>query len=302
MRRFNLSPNGPDVSAIAYGVWRLADDPLGVSTRRVREKIDTCLEAGITTFDHADIYGMYTCEGIFGAALAEAPELRERMEIVTKCGIRYPCDGLPGVDVKHYDASKQSIEACVNRSLSELQTDYIDVLLIHRPDWLTSAEDTAAGLRSVMDAGKVRSVGVSNYSVAQYDLLAYCLGDAPVTNQVEISLLHMDGIYDGTLDQCQRHGVHPMTWSPLAGGRLPSSSNPETERIASALEQIAGACGRTPDQIALAWVASLPSQPQIIIGTNQTDRIVSAAASDSIELSREDWYSLWESAKGHPIP
>jgi predicted oxidoreductase len=302
MRRFKLAQNGPEVSAIAYGVWRLADDPEGASTRRVRKKIDTCLEAGITTFDHADIYGLYTCEGIFGAALAEAPEMRERMEIVTKCGIRHRCNALPDIEVKHYDATKYSIEACVDRSLTELRTDYIDVLLIHRPDWLTSAEETAEGLQSVMDAGKVRSVGVSNYSVSQYELLVHYLDGALVTNQVEINLLHMDALYDGTLDQCQRLGAHPMAWSPLAGGRLLSADEPAALRTASALKELASTYERTPDQIALAWVAALPSQPQIIIGTNQPERIVSAAESDSIKLSRSDWYSLWESAQGHPVP
>ena len=103
MRRFKLSPEGPEVSAIAYGVWRLGDDPKGASTAIVREKIDACLESGITTFDHADIYGLYTCEGLFGAALAESPGLRDKMEIVTKCGILCPCDALPDVDVKHYN-------------------------------------------------------------------------------------------------------------------------------------------------------------------------------------------------------
>ncbi len=302
MRRFKLSDNAPEVSAIAYGVWRLADDPAGASTCRVREKIDACLEAGITTFDHADIYGMYTCEGLFGAALAEAPELRDKMEIVTKCGIRYPCDGLPDVKVKHYDATRESIEACVNRSLTELRTDYIDVLLIHRPDWLTSAEDTAAGLQTVIDAGKVRSVGVSNYSVVQFDLLSLYLENPLATNQVEISLLHMDAIHDGTLDQCQREGAHPMAWSPLAGGRLVSGGDSDSDRAVNALKKMAKAYGQTPDQIALAWVAALPSQPQVIIGTNQPDRIKSAAASESIQLSRADWYSLWESAQGRPIP
>ena len=302
MRRFTLGPSGPEVSAIAYGVWRLDADPAGTSPRRVRDKIDACLAAGITTFDHADIYGAYTCEGLFGAVLAEAPELRGQMEIVTKCGIRNPCDALPDVHVKHYDATAESIVACVDRSLTELRTDYVDVLLIHRPDWLTDAADTAAGLRSVMEVGKVRAVGVSNYSVPQFDLLNHYLDGALVTNQVEISLLHMDGLYDGTLEQCQRNGAHPMAWSPLAGGRLLTGDTPDAVRTASALSEMAARYDATPDQIALAWVAALPSQPQLIIGTNQTDRIEAAAKSDAIQLSRPDWFLLWESAQGRRIP
>jgi len=134
MERFKLSPDCPEMSSIAYGVWRLADDPEGASPARVRAKVDVCLESGITTFDHADIYGMYTCEALFGAALAEAPELRERIEIITKCGIVAPCEARPDAGVKHYDVSADAIVACVDRSLANLKTDYIDLLLIHRPD------------------------------------------------------------------------------------------------------------------------------------------------------------------------
>ena len=302
MRRFPLGANGPEVSAIAYGVWRLADDPAGISTARIREKIDACLEAGITTFDHADIYGLYTCEGLFGKALAEAPELRDQIEIVTKCGIRYPCDALPEVEVKHYDATADSVRACVDRSLRELRTDRIDVLLIHRPDWLTSAEDTAEGLQSVVDTGKVRAVGVSNYSVAQFDLLAHYL-DAPlVTNQLELSLLHMDPIYDGTLDQCQGYDAIPMAWSPLAGGRLLEVHSEENAGILPALNAVAADYGATVSQIALAWVAALPSHPQVIVGTNNPARIAEAAASDALELTRTHWYRLWQAAQGREVP
>jgi predicted oxidoreductase len=166
MTRFKLSPNAPEVSALAYGVWRLADNPAECTSSHVRAKIDTCLELGITTFDHADIYGLYTCEGLFDKTLKEAPALRDQMEIVTKCAINHPCENRSGTRVKHYDTTAAHIHQCVDRSLRELNTDYIDVLLIHRPDWLTDAADTAAGLHSVIQAGKVRSVGVSNYKHA----------------------------------------------------------------------------------------------------------------------------------------
>jgi len=302
MNRFTLAPDGPEVSQIAYGLWRLADDPDGSDTARVRAKIDACLDAGITTFDHADIYGGYTCEGLFGKALAEAPELRDRMEIVTKCGIRNPCTALPDIEAKHYDATADTIEQCVERSLQELQTDRIDLLLIHRPDWLTSAEDTALGLRRVMRDGKVLSVGVSNYTVPQFELLQCFLGQAPATNQVEISLLHMDAIHDGTLDQCQLAGIHPMAWSPLAGGRLFDPGNESAVRTLSALTQIGAEYGVTPEQVALAWVAMLPSQPQVVIGTNQLDRIKDAAGSSELELTRTQWYQLWGAAQGRRVP
>lgn len=302
LSRFRLAPNAPEVSAIAYGLWRLAADPEGASPARIRAKIDACLEVGMTTFDHADIYGKYTCEGLFGRVLAEAPALRDRMEIITKCGINAACDNRPGVRVNHYDATPEAIERCVERSLRELSTDRIDVLLIHRPDWLTSAEETAKGLQRVISSGKVRSVGVSNYSVHQYALLQRFLGSAPVTNQVEVSLLRMDAIYDGTLDQCQAAGVHPMAWSPLAGGRLLAGTDETTTRTRAALEKIGASYGATAEQMALAWVAALPSRPQVVIGTNKVDRIQAAAESAKIVLERQHWYELWSAAQGRSVP
>jgi predicted oxidoreductase len=300
--RFLLSPQGPEVSSLAYGLWRLAKDPEGTSPARVRAKIDACLEVGITTFDHADIYGLYTCEGIFGRALAEAPALRDRMEIVTKCGINAACENRPGVRVNHYDATAPAIERCVERSLRELRTDRIDLLLIHRPDWLTSAEETAQGLQRVMAAGKVKAVGVSNYNPHQFALLTRCLGHVPATNQVEVSLLRMDAITDGTLDQCQAGEVHPMAWSPLAGGRLATGEQPEAVRTREALRRLGAHYGATAEQMALAWVAALPSRPQVVIGTNQVERIREAAGSARLTLERQHWYELWAAAQGRPVP
>lgn len=281
------------------GVW---EDPKGAGIAQVRAKIDACLECGVTTFDHADIYGLYTCEGMFGAALAEAPELRERIEIVTKCGINVPCENRPGVRIAHYDATAAAIERCVERSLRELRTGYIDVLLIHRPDWLTNAEETARGLNGVVRAGKVRDVGVSNYSTHQYALLAQYLDTPLVTNQLEISLLHMDAIHDGTLDQCQARGTHPMAWSPLGKGRLMTSDDAAAVRTRAALERLAPEYGATPMQLALAWVAALPSQPQVVIGTNRLARIREAAGGAKLTLDRQHWYELWEAAQGRRIP
>lgn len=300
--RFRLSPHGPEVSSIAYGLWRLGDDPTGTSVARVREKIDACLEVGITTMDHADIYGLYTCEGLFGRALRESPGLRDNIEIVTKCGINVPAANRPGVNTCHYDATAPAIERCVERSLRELNTDHIDVLLIHRPDWLTGADETALGLQRVIQSGKVRSVGVSNYSTHQFALLSRYLGRAPVTNQVEVSLLRMDALYDGTLDQCQGQNAHPMAWSPLGGGRLLSGNDEVSTRTRAALTRIGKEYQASVDQMAIAWVAMLPSRPQVVIGTNQPARIREAALAANLVLHREHWYALWEAAQGRSVP
>jgi predicted oxidoreductase len=153
-----------------------------------------------------------------------------------------------------------------------------------------------------MQQGKVRAVGVSNYSTHQSALLARYLGHAPVTNQVEINLLHMDAITDGTLDQCQVNDTHPMAWSPLAGGRLLIGTDAGAMRARAKLAEIAAAHGATPEQIALAWVAALPSQPQVVIGTNQPSRIREAAKAIAIQLERQQWYELWEAAQGKSVP
>lgn len=303
MQKVSLSKNGPKISRLAYGAWRLADDPKGCDPKRVHEKIETCLEVGITTFDHADIYGGYNCEGLFGKVLKEQPSLRGQMQIITKCGINVPCENRIWARIAHYDVTAKALNACVERSLSELETDYVDVLLIHRPDWLTSAEETAEALNQLVRSGKILHAGVSNYNVHQFALLNQFVEQPLVTNQVELSLLQMQAIYDGTLDQCQRLGILPMAWSPTAGGKLFDKSNPDTARVLKKMEELSPKYGEaTPDQLALAWILALPSKPVVILGTNQIERIRSAASAETISLERQDWYGLWSAATGQSVP
>jgi predicted oxidoreductase len=303
MARIKLSPGGPEVSRLAYGVWRLAEDPAGTSPQRIRAKIDACLDCGITTFDHADIYGGYVCEGLFGQVLKADRALRDRIELITKCDINAPGPNRPGTRVKHYDATGPAIIRCVERSLRELGTDHVDLLLIHRPDWLTRADDTAAGLNQLIKAGKIRHAGVSNFSPSQFELLNSRLDRPLVTNQVEISLLQTKTLFDGTLDQCQRLNVKPMAWSPFAGGRLFDAADPAAIRVRAEAARLAASYpGRTVDQLALAWVLALPSQPVAILGTNDPARIRSAAEAEAILLERQDWYALWSAAAGAEVP
>jgi len=303
MERIKLSVNGPEVSRLAYGVWRLAEDSAGTSAARIEAKIETCLQCGITTFDQADIYGGYTCEGLFGSVLKAQPGLRRRIELVTKCDINAPGPNRPGARVKHYDASAAAIEQCVDRSLRELGTDYVDLLLIHRPDWLTRADDTAAGLNRLIKAGKIRSAGVSNFSVTQFDLLNSFVDQPLVTNQIELSLLQGKAIFDGTLDQMQKLGVIPMAWSPLAGGRFFDSQDAAAARVRSLVETMkAGYGNATVDQLAIAWILSLPSRPVVILGTNDLGRIRASARACDLQLDRQDWYALWTAAAGAEVP
>jgi predicted oxidoreductase len=302
MKRISLSTSGPTVSRLAYGVWRLADDPAGKTPARIQAKIETCLECGITTFDHADIYGGYVCEGLFGQVLKRVPSLREKMEIVTKCGINAPGPNRGDARVKHYDVSAPAIERCVERSLTELNIDYIDVLLMHRPDWLTRADETATALNRLIAAGKIRHAGVSNYNVHQFDLLNARLDQPLVTNQLELSLLQMKAIYDGTLDQCEKFHISPMAWSPLGGGRFFDPADAAAQRVRAEMKALEGKYQAGVDQLARAWVLALPSRPVVILGTNDLARIRSAAQADTITLDRQDWYALWTAAAGVPVP
>ena len=303
MKRVSLlNGTGPEVSQLAFGLWRLAEDPLGVAPMRVQTKIEACLELGLTTFDHADIYGGYTCEGLFGQVLRASPGLRERMEIVTKCGINAPGPHRPGAHVKHYDASAAAIERCVERSLRELSTDRIDLILVHRPDWLTRADDTATALNRLIASGKVLSAGVSNFSTHQFDLLNEAVDRPLVTNQIEVSLLQQKALFDGTLNQCERNGILPMAWSPLAGGRLFDGADAAAMRVQACLRSLGQKYDASPEQLALAWVLALPSRPVAILGTNSVDRIRIGVKAANITLDRQDWYALWTAAAGQEVP
>jgi len=301
MTRTKISPNGPEFSRLVYGTWRLLDD--GPAPQAINRRLHRCVELGITTIDTAEIYGLYEVEAALGRALALSPGLRDKLELVTKAGIYIPHQGSPGRRVGFYDATAAQIGRSVEASLRLMRTDHVELFLVHRPDWLTSIDDTAAGLNGLVRDGKIRSAGVSNYSAAQFAALNSRMQQPLATNQVEFHLLHMEPIYDGTLDQCQQHHVQPMAWSPLAGGRLfDKNSEPAARLAAAAAEMSAKYAGASLEQLAYAWILAHPSRPLPVIGTNRIDRIESAARAADITLAREDWYALWVAAKGHGVP
>ncbi len=288
-----------ELSQLAYGVWRLDADVKGSDPGRIGEKIDACLELGITTFDHADIYGGYACEALFGAVLKERPELRDRMEIVTKCDICLIDPARPGHQVKHYDTSAGHLAESVERSLLNLNTDRLDLLLLHRPDPLMHADETAEALTALHRDGKVMAFGVSNFTPAQTDLLRMRLDLPIVANQIELSPLHLDGFSDGTLDHCQQHGIQPMAWSPFAGGDL--FTGEAGDRVRRVLQSLAVKFESTVDAVALAWLLRHPTKPIPILGTNRIERIRSATACFDVDFSRQDWFAVYEAALGHEV-
>jgi predicted oxidoreductase len=301
MPRLPIAPQGPEFSRMVYGTWRvLSDQP---SRQEINRRLQTCLERGITTIDTAEIYGLYEVEEALGRAIALTPGLRERLEIVTKAGIYVPCPRHPDRQTAHYDASGERMIKSLEKSLRLLGTDHVELLLVHRPDWLARADDTASGMNRLLREGKIRAAGVSNYTPAQFDLLNGLMDRPLATNQIEFHLLHMDSIYDGTLAQCEKAGVLPMAWSPLAGGRLFDASNEAAQRIVRAAERMAARYdGASLEQLAYAWILAHPSRPLPIVGSNRVERITSAAAAVNIVLQREDWYALWEAAQGRKVP
>lgn len=299
--KVSIAPQGPVFSELVQGYWRMAE--WGMSPQQRLSFLKQHVELGVTTVDHADIYGNYQCELLFGEALALDKSMRDQIEIVTKCGIHLCGDHTPERKINHYDTSKQHIVASVNNSLSRLNIENIDVLLIHRPDALMNADEVAETFLALKKAGKVTHFGVSNHSPRQFELLQSKL-DAPlVTNQVEINPLNFDVVDDGTLDQMQTENTRPMAWSCLAGGSIFSGNSEKETRVRNELEAIRQEIGaESIDQVIYAWVRHLPSKPLPIIGSGKIERVQTAIEALKFELTREQWYRVWVASKGHGVP
>lgn len=298
-----MHAQGPEFSALAWGAWRLDKDPDATDPARLADKIEAILDMGLTTIDHADIYGSYTCEALFGAALALRPSLRTRMELVSKGGIALPTANRPDHKVHHYNTSADHLIASCEQSLSNLKTDVLDLYLIHRPDPMMDADETALAFTRLKESGKIRHAGVSNFTPFQFDLLQSRLDFPLVTNQVEHSVLHLDPLHDGTFDQCQQHRVAPMVWSPLGGAGLFTGTSEQHLRVRETLEQIASETGaETPSDVALAFILKHPSKPVPVLGSGKLDRLTAAVRADRLDLTRQQWFRIWVASTGHNVP
>lgn len=301
MKRLKISPDGPEFSHIALGMMRLNEWKMSVA--ELVSFIENAVELGFTTFDHADIYGSYTVEEAFGKALAKVHTLRDKIEIVTKCNIRLVSKNRPDHTLHAYDSSKDHIIRSAETSLKNLHTDFIDVLLIHRPDPLMDADEIAEAFEILKDSGKVDQFGVSNFSPYQFDLLQSRVSFPLVTNQVEFSLLQPKALYDGTLDQCQQKRISPMAWSPFGGGSLFNGNADRDIRMRHELTKIGEELGgAAPDQVALAWILKHPSKIVPVLGTGNLDRIKGAKDALDLELSRDQWFRLLEASNGFEVP
>jgi len=296
MERIELA-QGLSFSQLVYGMWRLADDS-DTSVKHVDAKINAALDQGITTFDQADIYGGYTAEAVMGAAMKANPSLRQRMEIVSKCDIVIDAGRHSGARVKHYNTTAAHINASVDASLSEMGIDEIDVLLVHRPDPFMDHHETGAALDALVDAGKVRAVGVSNFRPWDWNLLQSAMRHPLVTNQIELSLKHIAPLTNGDLAFHQQHGHVVMAWSPLGGGDLMTASNELTHR----LDSIAKQSGVDRAAVATAFLLAHPAKITPVLGTNNLERISSISAAETVQLDRQDWFYLYEAALGSEVP
>lgn len=305
MKYIDIGGSGLRGSAITLGCMRINQ----LSEGEVAGLIGAATDAGITMFDHADIYGGGRCEEVFGAALEQTSVRREDIVVQTKCGIR---DGF-------YDFSAEHIRASVEGSLRRLRTDYVDLLLLHRPDALVEPDEVAGVFDELVTAGKVRHVGVSNQNPAQLELLRAHVRQPIVANQLQFSLAHTPMIdaginvntgFDGAvvrdggiLDYCRLHGITVQPWSVLQHGQIAGTflGNPAFPELNAALDEVAAQTGATPAAVAIAWILRHPAGMQPVIGTTKPARVEEIARATHLELSRETWYALYRAA-GNQLP
>ena len=289
---------GLRLSPVVAGLWRLNE--WGLDTAATLRWIEQALDLGISSFDHADIYGGYAVEAQFGEALARAPALRQRIQLVTKCGIKLAHPARPAHRIKSYDSSRAHVVASVEQSLRALRTDRIDLLLIHRPDLLMDPDELADTFRHLLAAGKVLHFGVSNHSPGQLALLRK--RHPLATQQIEFSPLQMKALADGTLEQCVDLGIRPMIWSPLGRGRLFSGADEQVRRVHAELAEQGQAQGVSVATMAFAWILRHPSRPWPITGSGRLQALQEAVAALQVTMSAEDWYRIWQASMGHAVP
>lgn len=284
----------PVAGCMRWGKWGAC-----FTTADYRQMIDACLAAGISSFDHADIYGHYTTEQEFGAALAEAPQLRPQLQLITKCGIKLVSPNRPGHLIKSYDCSSKHIIQSVEQSLQNFRTDYLDLLLIHRPSPLLNPEELAATVSQLVAQGKILSFGLSNFLPHQVDMVQRFI---PVAyNQIEVSALHLSPFTNGMLDHCVQHNITPMAWSPLGGGLLHQEDNLRNARVAAVCQILAEQYQTGTNQILIAWLLQHPSGILPVLGTTRIERLQQALAAQLIQLTTEQWFMIWRASTGEEV-
>lgn len=300
MKKINLTKN-LNISRIVHGHWRLVE--WNLSNQELLKLVEQTIELGITSFDHADIYGDYRCEELFGNALRLNRNLRKNIQIITKCGIKLKSHKHPERKIKYYDYSFNHIVNSVNSSLKNFGTDYIDLLLLHRPAPFFNPEEVAKAFSYLKENGKVLHFGVSNFNPVQFDMLNSYLDRKLVTNQVEISPYCLEHFDNGNLDYLMKEEIKPMAWSPLAGGQLINPTNEKGKRLNKIISEIAEELNiENIDQIAYSWLLKHPAQIIPIVGTGKIERIKNAVEAMDIKLNLEQWYKIYNASTGNELP
>lgn len=290
--------NTPTLSPLIAGYWRLRH--WGFSNEQLIAFIEQHLALGISTVDHAWVY---QSEAIFGRALKQAPALREQLQIISKCGIKPPGDSpLHAQNTAYYDSCGDTIIDSCEQSLRNLNTDHIDILLLHRPDYLMPVDEVAEAFTRLKTSGKVKHFGVSNFNCAQFERLQQSIDTPLVTNQIEFSPSQLGALESGVLEQAQLHKIRPMAWSCLGGGDLFNGSSEQAVRLRSALEEIATELGADGiDQVVYAWVLKHPANIVPLLGSSNINRYRSAVKALSLSMTHEQWYCIWQASVGHGV-
>jgi len=261
------------------------------------ELMNSCLETGITTFDHADIYGGYTTEAAFGNAFGESRIDRKKIQLISKCGIQLPSENR-GTKIQHYNYSKSHLIWSTEQSLKNLKTDYLDLLLLHRPSPLMQVDEIAEAIEKLKTEGKILDFGVSNFTSSQTDLIQK--KTAINYNQIEFSVTHFDAMLDGSLDYMQANGIQPMCWSPL--GTVFKKINEKSVRVKKLVTKLSLKYNLGIDVLLLAWILKHPSGIIPVCGTAEKNRIANLMKATEVEMELEDWFSIWTESAGNPIP
>ncbi len=293
MEKIYLSDSGPKVSPAVYGFYRW--DEVKNTSATMESIINLCLELGINTFDHADVYGAYQCEELFGEAIAKKSFKREDIVLFTKCGLMLPHSNNPQVRVKHYNTSRQHILQSVDSSLKKLRTDYIDIFLLNQLDPISNLEETAFTLDQLKESGKIKNVGVANFSVFQHQLLASYLKRPIVTNHIELNLLNTSALQNGQMDYIKQRYMHPLVSAPLAEGRIATGTDSIAVKVRKKLEEMSPKYNADIESLAVAWLVKLGAIP--LIGTTDEKRIRNIVNAFTIDLDRQDWYELYAASK-----
>ena len=277
---------------MTWGIWGR-----NFSTTEMEQMIHHCVDLNITSFDHADIYGDYTTEAAFGKALKQSNLSRDKVQLITKCGIQLP-NGVRKNNIKHYNYSKDYIIQSVEQSLINLQTEYLDLLLLHRPSPLMQADEIALAVTTLREQGKIIDFGVSNFTPSQTEWIQTAI--EVQFNQIEFSVSHWHAMTDGSLDYMQTHHIRPMSWASL--GKILNSTDDRAIRIRSTAANIANRYEASIATILISWITKHPSQIIPVFGTTERERIQQMKKATEITLSDEEWFELWSASMGQPVP